>query len=321
MTAERLAQAAVDEVLPLVLVADDDTSVRRLVELTLRLNGFEVVSAKDGEEALARAREHRPMAAVLDVGMPGLDGLEVCRRLRADSGGDWRPAILMLTGRSQAEDRLVAYESGADDYIVKPVKLTDLVERVKSRISRADPKAPPGSLEALLSLGELERILSRRMEAGEPVAVLSVGLSPMRGFRQRYGFPRGDRVLEWVATLLTALSQQRPGTLIGRLGADDFLVLTTPSRASDIAQELLSAFDGGIARFYDKADAERGWIEVTDRRGGLHRQRLLKLAVGVATNRFGAITHPRELVETAAEVARYAGNQPGSMLAADRRMA
>src|SRR2546421_3650079 len=111
-----------------VLVVDDDPSVRRLLELALRLEGFTVMSAADGEEALERARIHHPGAVVLDAVMPGIDGLEVCRRLRSELG--WGPAVLMLTGRTDVADRLTAFENGADEYVVKPVRVTELVERV-----------------------------------------------------------------------------------------------------------------------------------------------------------------------------------------------
>ena len=126
-----------------VLVADDDPSVRHLVALAFELDGFNVASAIDGREALDLARRLRPAALVLDAVMPHLGGMEVSRHLRAEQGRG--PAVLMLTGRTDVADRIAAFEAGADDYVVKPVRVTELVDRVKRHLQR-DATGRPGRL-------------------------------------------------------------------------------------------------------------------------------------------------------------------------------
>src|SRR5690242_19126532 len=102
------------------LVVDDDAAVRDSLARTLRFEGYEVATAADGQVALDAVAEREPDAVVLDVGMPGLDGLETCRRLRADG----RPLpILMLTARDSVGDRVAGLDAGADDYLVKPFAL------------------------------------------------------------------------------------------------------------------------------------------------------------------------------------------------------
>jgi two-component system response regulator MprA len=116
-----------------VLVVDDEPAVRRALERALRLDSYEVELAADGREALDRMAERPPDAVILDVMMPGIDGLEVCRRLRA--AGDRTP-ILMLTARDAIDDRVQGLDVGADDYLVKPFALRELQARLRALLRR-----------------------------------------------------------------------------------------------------------------------------------------------------------------------------------------
>ena len=115
---------------PIVLVADDDDDILLLVTTRLRRDGFDVISARNGEEALELARERRPAIAVLDIGMPGLDGLEVLERIRADDSLKGT-RVLLLTAKAQESDVRRGYDSGADAYVRKPFSPADLSARVR----------------------------------------------------------------------------------------------------------------------------------------------------------------------------------------------
>jgi two-component system, OmpR family, response regulator MprA len=126
-----------------VLVVDDDFAVRESIDRALRANGFDVVLANDGREALAKIDAAQPDAVVLDVLMPRLDGFAVCRSLRA--GGSKVP-ILMLTAREAVPDRVAGLEAGADDYLVKPFALEELLARIRALLRRTVPDAGEGVL-------------------------------------------------------------------------------------------------------------------------------------------------------------------------------
>ena len=117
-----------------MLVVEDEPAIADLERLYLSRAGFGVHVERDGRAALAAARSLRPVAIVLDVGLPALDGTEVCRALRAD--GDWTP-VLFVTARDDEVDRVVGLELGADDYITKPFSPRELVARVKGVVRRA----------------------------------------------------------------------------------------------------------------------------------------------------------------------------------------
>jgi two-component system response regulator MprA len=116
-----------------LLVVDDDPSVREALALVLDLNGFEVSTAQDGREAIRTLAATSPDVVILDVLMPGLDGLEVCRRIRAT--GDRTP-VLMLTARSEVSERVAGLEAGADDYLAKPFAREELVARLRALLRR-----------------------------------------------------------------------------------------------------------------------------------------------------------------------------------------
>ncbi len=144
-----------------ILVVDDEVHIADLVDMYLRKEGFRVLKAGSGEDALEAAKRERPRLVVLDVGLPGIDGLEVCRRLRAGAGheGSGIP-VLFLTARDSEIDRILGLEMGADDYVTKPFSPRELVARVKAILRRTESSAPaPEVIEvggAVIDLGRRE---------------------------------------------------------------------------------------------------------------------------------------------------------------------
>jgi two-component system response regulator MprA len=130
---------------PRVLIVDDDTAIVRMLERTLRAEGYETATAADGGGALARAESWAPDAIVLDVVMPGVDGLGVARRLR-DKGS--AVPILLLTARDAVSDRVAGLDSGADDYLVKPFAADELTARLRALLRR-------GQADGVVSYGDL----------------------------------------------------------------------------------------------------------------------------------------------------------------------
>jgi two-component system, OmpR family, response regulator MprA len=135
--------------MPRVLVVDDDPPLRRMLARTLTAEGYEVTLAADGGGALAEAERTAPDVIVLDVAMPGMDGLTVARRLR---GKGLPTPILMLTARDAVPDRVAGLEAGADDYLVKPFAVQELIARLRALTRRAGSE---GAVAGLRSYGDL----------------------------------------------------------------------------------------------------------------------------------------------------------------------
>lgn len=148
-----------------ILVVDDEQTVREMVGLNLRADGYDVVLAVDGNDALRVAREAQPDLVVLDVMLPGRDGFEVCRTLRHES----HVPILLLSARTEEVDRIIGLELGADDYLTKPFAMRELVARVRAMLRRQRMARPDSSGEAavgrdgedVLDVGDLQVNVSR----------------------------------------------------------------------------------------------------------------------------------------------------------------
>jgi two-component system response regulator MprA len=125
-----------------VLLAEDDRAIRHALERALTLEGYQVTAVADGVEALAQAHRNRPDVLVLDVMMPGIDGLQVCRVLRAE--GDRTP-ILMLTALVETADRIAGLDAGADDYVVKPFDVEEVFARLRALLRRTTPVSVNGA--------------------------------------------------------------------------------------------------------------------------------------------------------------------------------
>ena len=143
-----------------ILVVDDEVQIVRVLRGYLEKAGFAVLTANDGREGLRLARQERPDLVILDLMLPGMDGLDVCRALRKDS----ELPIIMLTARVEETDRLIGLELGADDYVTKPFSPREVVARVRAVLRRTRPDAPRAQDE-VLHLGELHLDTARRMLA------------------------------------------------------------------------------------------------------------------------------------------------------------
>ena len=155
-----------------ILLVDDEQAVQTLLTYPLRKEGYEVVGALDGEEALDRFSEQRFDLVVLDIMLPKLDGVEVCRRLRTRS----QVPIIMLTAKGDEIDKVVGLEMGADDYITKPFSVREFRSRVKAALRRGNMGGRAGGGEAPIKAGELEIDFERRSTtiAGRPVQLTYV---------------------------------------------------------------------------------------------------------------------------------------------------
>jgi two-component system response regulator MtrA len=147
-----------------VLVVDDDTALAEMLGIVLRTEGFEPVFCADGARALAVFRETKPDLVLLDLMLPGRDGIDVCRSIRAESG----VPIVMLTAKTDTVDVVLGLESGADDYVVKPFKPKELVARVRTRLRRTDQASPETLTIGDLSIDVAGHAVKRD---GEPISL------------------------------------------------------------------------------------------------------------------------------------------------------
>ena len=303
-----------------ILVVDDDPEVREFVKTNLEEEGFEIEVAGTGPEAIEIAADRPPALVLLDVMMPGMDGLTTLRHLRNDVPTANIP-VVMLTAKPQAAERVKGLDLGADDYLTKPFEIDELIARVRSVIRRAQHMRDLSPLTGLPGNFRISTELERVVRDGRPFAVVYADLDHFKAFNDTYGFMRGDAVIKYTAETLSGIASDvgGDGVFIGHVGGDDFVIILAPEHIEPFCEAVIKQFDDGILEFYDTADALQGNIEVVDRLGEKQTFPIASLSMGVATNAHRTLNSQWEVSAIATEMKEFAKRQPGSVWAVDRR--
>jgi diguanylate cyclase (GGDEF)-like protein len=225
---------------PLVLVADDDAVTRAMVSAWLGRSGYDVIAARDGDEALQIAIERLPELILVDVTMPGLDGYDVCRAVQARIA--MPPPVIFLTAHEDTADRVAGLEAGAVDYIVKPFAQAELVARVRAALRTKAVRdtfveqATRDGLTGLLNRRavDLQAEAAVRFAARHEIALscLMIDIDHFKGINDTFGHAAGDEVIRQTASRITAAC--RTSDVIGRYGGEEFLLLL-PATDADAA--------------------------------------------------------------------------------------
>jgi diguanylate cyclase (GGDEF)-like protein len=303
-----------------LLVVDDDPFIARLLEIELRAAGYDVRVASDGEMALQAAQERVPDLVLADVMMPNMDGFELTRRLREDPRTA-AVSVIMLTARGLSADKLEGFAIGADDYIVKPFDTPELLARIRGVLRRSKDMRAQSPLTGLPGNVRIEEEIEGRVGRDEEFAILYIDLDYFKAFNDHYGFMRGDQAIQATARLIedTALEVTGGDAFVGHVGGDDFVAVVSPERVADAADAIVSRFDEHVPELYDPQDRDRGYIEVTNRRGELQRFPILTLSIGVATTAKRRFDHYAQAVAIATEMKQFTKAASGSSWAVDRR--
>jgi diguanylate cyclase (GGDEF)-like protein len=303
-----------------ILVVDDDRNLRKIIQTNLELAGYDVSTAPNGEEALHMLDSMQPDLVVLDVMMPIMDGYEVARRIRRHPANTHVP-IIMLTAKSEVEDKLAGFDAGADDYITKPFGPQELLARVKAKIRRVEVDSSLSPLTRLPGNLAIEADLRRRIETKAPFAVLYLDLDNFKAFNDVYGFTHGDEAIQLVASSAVDAVRRRGTTqdFVGHIGGDDFIIVTLPERSEEIAREIIDMFDRDIRKLYTPQDLRQGYIETRDRRGTLNRFPIMSLSIAIVSNAKRPLDNYAQIGEAAAELKRYAKSIGGSVYVKDKR--
>ncbi len=242
-----------DDQRPLVLLADDDGVTRAMVGAWLGRSGYDVIAAKDGQEALELAKAHEPDLLLVDVTMPGVDGYEVCRSIQDASAV--APPVIFLTAHTNTTARVAGLDAGAVDYMVKPFEEAELVARVRAALRtkavRDDfvEKASVDGLTGLLNRRELDArcdaAVALALRHGRTLSCVLLDLDHFKSINDRFGHAAGDAVLREAARRIRSCS--RASDIVGRYGGEEFMLLlpeTDATAAAAAAEKLRLVLSG-----------------------------------------------------------------------------
>ncbi|HEY8296459.1 MAG TPA: response regulator [Candidatus Baltobacteraceae bacterium] len=303
-----------------ILVVDDDRNLRKIITTNLEIAGYAVITAANGAEALELLDGARPDLVLLDVMMPVLDGYETARRIRRHPVNGHVP-IIMLTAKSEIDDKVIGFDAGADDYMTKPFGPAELLARVRAKIRRVEVDSSLSPLTRLPGNLAIEAEIRRRIEGREPFAVLYEDLDNFKAFNDAYGFTHGDEAIVLLASTTVDVAHRRGTTrdFVGHIGGDDFIIVTMPDRAEEIAREIIDDFDRAIRKLYNDRDLRQGYIETRDRRGTLNRFPIMSLSIAIISSDQRELTNYAQVGEAAAELKRFAKSIGGSVFVKDKR--
>jgi DNA-binding response OmpR family regulator len=267
-----------------ILIVDDEPTIVELLEEHLRSEGYETMRAFSGEEALQMLETDVPDLVLLDLMLPGMDGYEVCRLMQKDARLNHIP-VIMLTARSAVPNKVLGYERGADDYVVKPFDPDELSVRVRAQLHHlyhdrvSELTGLPGS-ESVKQMLE-----SRIAEGSRPWAIVYVDIAGLSVYNETYSFLEGDELLKVAASALDRAVKEE-GTkddFVGHVGGDQFAIGTVPERVQAITDFAQRLFNQESLELYSPTDREQGYMVNINHQGLLSRASLCKLTFDVVT--------------------------------------
>ena len=276
-----------------LMIVEDDVDISNMLRIYFQSQGYDVIVAPRGEDALEMCRQQLPHIIVLDIMLPDMDGYDVCRNLRGNLRTSHIP-IIFLTQKDERSDKIKGLELGADDYITKPFDLEELKLRVKNSMSRAQYESLTNATTGLPS-GRLIEDQLRKLMRRDGWGIIYIGIRGFNEFKDEYGFVAGEEVLRFAAMVMGRAvdSVGTPNDFIGHIGGDDFLIIAADKEVLPaIAKDLQERFDAEIGTHYDWQARQKG--------------NLMKLAIGVITEEDGPFYDIREITEAASAARRDA---------------
>ena len=294
-----------------ILVVEDDTDISKMLRIYFDSQGYEVLVAKKGQEALDICRTKLPNVIVLDINLPDIDGYDVCRVLRSNTRTSYVP-IIFLTQRDDRSDKIAGLELGADDYITKPFDIEELKLRVEGTIRRSLREALTHPVTNLPAGKLIEEQLKSVKESTEPWVLLYFGIRNANAFKEIAGPIQVNEVLIFLADIMRETLEEF-GTMndfIGQASDNDFIIISTSEAAPAICKTIIRRFDEESSVFYPFSVREAGKVVYEDVDGVTREAALMKLVVGVVTSKDGPFADIVQITEDAAENRRKGSGCP-----------
>ncbi len=303
-----------------ILVIEDEEDIANLVKTALEGEGFEVTVGHSGEEGMEKIHSTPPDLLVLDLGLPGMSGYQVCQKVRDDVSLAHIP-IIMLTAKGSTSDKVIGLSYAPDDYITKPFQNEELVARVRTHLTRTASDLSANPLTKLPGNIPLTEALEKCLSQERLFAVLYLDLSNFKAFNDKYSYLRGDKVLHITAQIILRVIKEKgnPDDFIGHIGGDDFIVITSPDKVHPVCKGIIKGFDQEIPALYDEEDRKRKYIITKDRQNKTTKFPLMSIAIGVVTNKARKFSSPAEISDVGAELKKYAKGRKGSSYVVDKR--
>ena len=301
-----------------ILLADDSEAIRFLVSEVLTKAGFHVITAVDGQEAIEKTYKENPDLLILDYEMPYKNGFEVVKEIRSRASYLNTP-IIIFTAITEKSTKLEGLQLDIDEYLTKPADEDEIVARVKLLLKRSKQKMASNPLTHLPGNPSIQARLEEAISSGKQFAVLYCDLNNFKSYNDQYGFEAGDRVLKAQADIIVKAAEAVPGSFVGHIGGDDFLVVCPFEQAETLAKTIITQTDQTLPSFYTETDRKNGFMLSKNRKGEEEKFPLLAIGIGIAHNHVSPLLSVAQISERGSQLKALAKQHIGSAYEIDPR--
>ena len=261
-----------------ILIAEDEDNIRRLIRVILQPEDYEFIEAKNGAEALEKVSEGMPDLIILDLMMPKVDGIEVCRQLKKNALTRKIP-IIMLTAKKEMTDKVSGIKVGADDYLTKPFEPRELRVRVKTFLDKEKRERNP-----VTNLPTFDNVSNKLKSFDKSIGTFCLFFKNMDMYRKCYGLSKTNEVIRLTSQIITHnLENLSAKNFAGHDNEGNFIVALENNRSRHVIKEIQNEFDATIPFFYDvdyeNVDLKNNVIIKIGKKGAIDKMPLIELAV------------------------------------------
>ena len=300
------------------IIDNDESSLPIFRELFKDEKEFKFIGVKT--EQINIALKNIPFLIIINEDSIDRDVAELCRKIRTDEDNKITP-IIVVSSNIERNHRLDVLKESVEYYIKKPVDTDYLYYTVKNlnRLLNINRRISP--LTGLPGNVQIHAELKKRLSNKEDFSVLYLDLDNFKAYNDVYGFLKGDEIIEFTAKTILKCTHEEfmENSFIGHIGGDDFIAIVPSIHIDNICQSIIATFDKDVTNFFTDEDLEKGYIEVTNRKGILEQFPLTSISIGVVIAESGRFANILEIGEIGAQVKHMAKSIMGSSYAVDRR--
>ena len=300
------------------IIDDDESSILVFRELFKNEPEYKFIGVKSDQ--INFALKNIPSIIIINEDAIEVDVIELCEKIRNDEDNSITP-IIVVSSNSDKEHRLIILKKSVEYYIRKPVNEEYLYFTIKnlSRLLTINRRISP--LTGLPGNVQIHAELKKRISNKEEFSVLYLDLDNFKAYNDVYGFLKGDEIIKFTAnTILKCIHEQiTEGSFVGHIGGDDFVAIIPSLHCEDVCKNIIANFDAEVTKFFTEDDAEKGYIEVANRKGVIEQFALTSISIGVVEADKGRFANMLEIGEVGAQVKHMAKSIIGSSYAVDRR--
>ena len=300
------------------IIDDDESSI--LVFRELFKNDLEYKFISVTSDKIDIALKNIPSMIIINEDAIEVNVVSLCKRIRNDEDNTITP-IIVVSSDSDKEHRIKILQESVEYYIKKPVNVQYLYYTIKnlSRLLTINRRISP--LTGLPGNVQIHAELKKRISNKESFSVLYLDLDNFKAYNDVYGFLNGDEIIKFTAdTILKCVHEHIPNdSFVGHIGGDDFIAIIPTLNCEEICKSIIAYFDLNVIKFFTEKDAEKGYIEVANRKGIIEQFALTSISIGVVEADVGRFSNILEIGEVGAQVKHLAKSVMGSSYSIDRR--